>query len=319
MTQIGVPVPAGLHDHDRRVPRLHGARASACRPGSRTEIAEHVARLEERAGKRLGDPDDPLLLSVRSGAAVSMPGMMDTILNLGLSDVATEGLAKTTANERFAYDSYRRLIQMYGEVVDGIDAHALRAAAHRPEAREGRPAGHRSRRRRPARARRRVQVDLRGGDGQPVPAGRARAADARRPRRLRVVGQPARAGVPPRARHPRRPRHRRERDADGLRQQGRDVGDRRLLHARPGDGRAGPLRRVPAERAGRGRRRGHPHAAAARADAGRRCRRRSTSSSRRWPRSSGTTATCRTSSSPSRRGSSSCSRRAARSAPRRRR
>src|SRR4029453_1928098 len=72
--------------------------------------------------------DDPLLVSVRSGAAVSMPGMMDTILNLGLNDEATEGLAAGTGNRRFAYDSYRRLIQMYGEVVDGIDAYRFEQA-----------------------------------------------------------------------------------------------------------------------------------------------------------------------------------------------
>ena len=91
--------------------------------GLEAEVAEHIASLEGKAGKRFGDPDDPLLVSVRSGAAVSMPGMMDTILNLGLNDEAVAGLAKTTGNERFAYDSYRRLIQMYGEVVDGVEAH----------------------------------------------------------------------------------------------------------------------------------------------------------------------------------------------------
>src|SRR5204863_3335429 len=72
--------------------------------------------------------DDPLLVSVRSGAAVSMPGMMDTILNLGLNDEAVDGLARRTDNPRFARDSYRRLIQMYGEVVDGIDAHRFEQA-----------------------------------------------------------------------------------------------------------------------------------------------------------------------------------------------
>ena len=91
--------------------------------GLDAEVDEHVARLEARAGKRFGDATDPLLVSVRSGAAVSMPGMMDTILNLGLNDVAVEGLARTTGNARFAHDSYRRLIQMYGEVVEGIDGH----------------------------------------------------------------------------------------------------------------------------------------------------------------------------------------------------
>src|SRR3954447_17426233 len=122
MTQIGVPVPAGftITTDACRAYMREGKRMPA---GLAAEIDEHVASLEKRAGKRLGDPADPLLLSVRSGAAVSMPGMMDTILNLGLSDAATEGLARKTGNERFAYDSYRRLIQMYGEVVDGIDAH----------------------------------------------------------------------------------------------------------------------------------------------------------------------------------------------------
>jgi pyruvate,orthophosphate dikinase len=87
------------------------------------EVEGHVQGLEERTGKRFGDALDPLLVSVRSGAAVSMPGMMDTILNVGLDDESVEGLAETTGNRRFAYDSYRRLIQMYGETVDGIDGH----------------------------------------------------------------------------------------------------------------------------------------------------------------------------------------------------
>src|SRR5439155_23388285 len=86
------------------------------------EIEEHLRALEHKTGKRFGDAGDPLLVSVRSGAAVSMPGMMDTILNLGLNGDSVEGLARTTGNPRFAYDSYRRLIQMYGEVVEGVDA-----------------------------------------------------------------------------------------------------------------------------------------------------------------------------------------------------
>src|SRR3954452_7411435 len=122
MTQLGVPVPAGFTITTEAC-RAYWTNGRHLPDGLEDEIAEHVARLEERTGKRFGDANDPLLVSVRSGAAVSMPGMMDTILNLGLSDASTEGLAKTTANQRFAYDSYRRLIQMYGEVVDGIDAH----------------------------------------------------------------------------------------------------------------------------------------------------------------------------------------------------
>jgi pyruvate,orthophosphate dikinase len=120
MTQLGLPVPAGFTittDACREYSR-NGKQVPA---GLDEEVEEHLRLLEEKTGKRFGDPTDPVLLSVRSGAAVSMPGMMDTILNLGLTDQTVEGLARTTGNARFAYDSYRRLIQMFGEVVDGID------------------------------------------------------------------------------------------------------------------------------------------------------------------------------------------------------
>jgi pyruvate, orthophosphate dikinase len=92
------------------------------------EIADALARLEERAGKRLGGPDDPLLVSVRSGARVSMPGMMDTVLNLGLKDESVEGLARVTGNERFAWDSYRRFVQMFGNVCREVPSDELEAA-----------------------------------------------------------------------------------------------------------------------------------------------------------------------------------------------
>jgi pyruvate,orthophosphate dikinase len=127
MTQMGVPVPAGFTittdacraymSNDKRLP-----------DGVEEEIEWHLRALEKKTGKRFGDMNDPLLVSVRSGAAVSMPGMMDSILNLGLNDEAVVGLARATGNERFANDSYRRLIQMYGEVVDGIDGHSFEQA-----------------------------------------------------------------------------------------------------------------------------------------------------------------------------------------------
>jgi pyruvate,orthophosphate dikinase len=88
--------------------------------GLRDQVAEALARLEEQAGKRLGDPQDPLLVSVRSGARESMPGMLDTVLNLGLNDDSAAGLAARTGNERFAWDSYRRFVQMYGNVVRDV-------------------------------------------------------------------------------------------------------------------------------------------------------------------------------------------------------
>src|SRR5436190_685183 len=84
------------------------------------QVGDALARLEEQAGKRLGDEEDPLLVSVRSGARESMPGMLDTILNLGLNDHSVDGLARATGNERFAWDSYRRFVQMFGNVVRGI-------------------------------------------------------------------------------------------------------------------------------------------------------------------------------------------------------
>ncbi|MBS1884288.1 MAG: pyruvate, phosphate dikinase, partial [Actinobacteria bacterium] len=89
--------------------------------GLEEQVAAALARLEEQAGKRLGDPEDPLLVSVRSGARESMPGMLDTVLNLGLNDASVAGLAARTGNERFAWDSYRRFVQMFGNVVLGIE------------------------------------------------------------------------------------------------------------------------------------------------------------------------------------------------------
>src|SRR5687768_14457146 len=90
-------------------------------PGGMAEqVAEALGRLQERAGKTLGDDEDPLLVSVRSGARESMPGMLDTVLNLGLNDTSVEGLARATENERFAWDSYRRFVQMFGNVSHGI-------------------------------------------------------------------------------------------------------------------------------------------------------------------------------------------------------
>ena len=135
MTALGVPVPAGFTvttDACREVMRSGDVPDDLWR-----QVDTHVARLEETSGKRFGDPQDPLLVSVRSGAAVSMPGMMDTILNLGLDDVAVEGLAAATGNPRFAFDSYRRLIQMYGEVVDGIDAHLVEGELQELKERRG--------------------------------------------------------------------------------------------------------------------------------------------------------------------------------------
>ena len=96
--------------------------------GMDEEVAEALSRLEDKVGKKLGDSDDPLLVSVRSGARESMPGMMDTVLNLGMNDSAVEGLAKQTDNERFAWDSYRRFVQMFGNVCRDVSGESIEDA-----------------------------------------------------------------------------------------------------------------------------------------------------------------------------------------------
>jgi len=124
MTRIGLPVPAGFtittetcdyyFKHGRKYPKE-----------LRAEVAKHLARLEKLTKKKLGNATDPLLVSVRSGSARSMPGMMETILNLGLNQKSVEGLAKATKNDRFAWDAYRRFVQMYSTVVIGLSKEDL--------------------------------------------------------------------------------------------------------------------------------------------------------------------------------------------------
>ncbi|GGX79663.1 pyruvate, phosphate dikinase [Streptomyces minutiscleroticus] len=119
MTRLGLPVPPGFT-----------LTTEACRAflttgeepaGMAREVFDHLAAVETAAGRRLGQPDDPLLLSVRSGARFSMPGMMETVLDIGLNDASVLGLAKASGSERFAWDSYRRLLQMFGSTVMGVD------------------------------------------------------------------------------------------------------------------------------------------------------------------------------------------------------
>src|ERR1700724_3317898 len=123
MTNAGLPVPPGFTiqtDACREYMRHEGVSQEVDR-----EMEDALARLEELQGQKLGKGDNPLLVSVRSGAKFSMPGMMDTILNLGLNDKSVEALAKRSINPRFAADSYRRLIQMFGNVVLEIPKHAF--------------------------------------------------------------------------------------------------------------------------------------------------------------------------------------------------
>src|SRR5437879_4953955 len=122
MTKVPLPVPPGFtittetcgeyNDAGQKLPR-----------GLMDEVRANIARVEKATGKTFGDPNNPLLVAARSGAKMSMPGMMDTVLNIGLNGQVVEGLARLSGNERFAYDSYRRLINMSGDTVMGVDHH----------------------------------------------------------------------------------------------------------------------------------------------------------------------------------------------------
>ncbi len=130
MTNIGLPVPPGFIITTEAC--RHYLEQGSTPEGLDLQIADHLAQLEAAMGRKLGDPADPLLVSVRSGAKFSMPGMMDTVLNIGLSDESVQGLAKQAGNERFAWDAYRRLLQMFGKTVLDVDGelfeHAIDAA-----------------------------------------------------------------------------------------------------------------------------------------------------------------------------------------------
>ena len=120
MTNMGLPVPHGFTVTCEAC-NAYRAAGRTFPEGMLDEVAEHLSSLESKMGRKLGDPADPLLVSVRSGAPFSMPGMMDTVLNVGLNDESVEGLAKQTGSQRFAWDSYRRLLQMFGKTVMGVD------------------------------------------------------------------------------------------------------------------------------------------------------------------------------------------------------
>ena len=266
-------------------------------------------------GRTLGDGEDPLLVSVRSGAKFSMPGMMETVLNIGLGDASVEGLARQTGNPRFAWDSYRRLVQMYGKTVLDLDGDRFEDAIDAAKAAKGVTAD--------------VDLDAddlralvatfkadrRGGDRVTVPAGPARAAARRRARRLRLVELRPRDPLPP-------PRAIPTDLGTAVNVQAMAFGNRgsslrlgRRLHPRPVDRRHGRLRRLPAGRPGRGRRRRHPQHPRPGRPRGASTRRATTSCSTSWPASRATTATCATSSSPSSRGTCGCSRPGSASAP----
>src|SRR2546422_5950185 len=127
MTNAKLPVPPGFTITTEACNAYYAAGAKFPE-GLWDQVLESMRNVEQATGKRFGDPSNPLLVSVRSGAKFSMPGMMDTVLNLGLNDETLLGLASLTSNERFAYDAYRRFIQMFGKIVLGIDGELFEQA-----------------------------------------------------------------------------------------------------------------------------------------------------------------------------------------------
>ncbi len=310
---LGLPVPPGFT-----------ISTDACRAymdggwpeGLTAEVARARARLEKTMGKIIGDPSDPLLVSVRSGAKFSMPGMMDTVLNLGLNDQSVEGLAKQTGDERFAYDSYRRFVAMYGRIVldiPGEEFDSLFDAAKEL-------AGTTSDARVPTELLRYLvdsyQQIVERHTGEPFPQDPADQLRGAIEAVFRSWNGP-RADRLPRARaHPPRPRARRSTSRRWCSATATTARAPASGFTRdPATGEQGRLRRLPGQRPGRGRGGRYPqHRAAVGTEVGvpegpRRAARRSSTGS------SATTATCATPSSPSSRASSGCSRPGWASAP----
>jgi hypothetical protein len=133
MSSLGLPVPPGI-TITTEVCTYFYSNGKSYPADLQSQVAAGLAQIESTVGAKFGDAGDPLLVSVRSGARVSMPGMMDTVLNLGLNDKTVEGLATKSGDPRFAYDSYRRFIQMYGDVVLGVEPQFRETWAHRTAA-----------------------------------------------------------------------------------------------------------------------------------------------------------------------------------------
>ena len=232
MTNAGLPVPPGFTITTEACNAYYAA-GKELPPGLWDDVVAHMKQLEQQTGKGFGDAENPLLVSVRSGAAFSMPGMMDTVLNLGLNPDTVEGLIRLTGNERFAWDAWRRFVAMFGRIVldlkaedfdEPFDELKKKAKAKLDTdltAEQLRDVAETVRR------------DRRGEDGGAVPDRSVSAAGAGRARRVRLVVRQARARLPRVQQDPARPRHRGERRDHGVRQHGRRLRHRRRVHARP--------------------------------------------------------------------------------------
>ena len=258
MTNIGMPVPQGFTISTEACTRYYED-GEKIAPEIEAEIFDYLAKLENLVGKKFGDKTNPLLVSVRSGARASMPGMMDTILNLGINDDVAATLAAKSGNVRWAYDSYRRFIMMFSDVAMGYDRLKFEDIMDDVKAKRGvsNDAGLTAEDMQEIVERFKVLYkELAGVEFPTDPKVQLMAA-------VRAVfgslDERARHRLPPHERHPQLLGYRRQRPDDGVRQHGRRLRHRRRLLPRPRHRREQALRRVPDERPGRGRRRRHPH------------------------------------------------------------
>ena len=242
MNLIGIPVPPGFTITTEVCAEYYAHGKEAVIKMLRPEVERAMQNIEKLTGMKFGDKEMPLLVSVRSGARASMPGMMDTILNLGMNDQAVEAVAKRTGNPRFAWDSYRRFVQMYGDVVLGMKPESKED--HDPfeviieEQKEKRGVKNDTdlttddlKELVQELQGRRQEADRRGFPGMPLGS-----ALGSRMRRVRLVDERARHPLPQAQQHPRRVGNGRYRAGHGIRQHGRQLGDGRSLLARRRDG-----------------------------------------------------------------------------------
>ena len=257
MTNAGLPVPPGFT-----------IQTEACREYMRgglsskevdRQMDEALAKLEALQGQKLGTGENPLLVSVRSGAKFSMPGMMDTILNLGLNDKSVEALAKRSNNPRFAADSYRRLIQMFGNVVLDIEKSAFDEVFDAKKKQKKTKLDTDLDAKASAGSDRRVQEGRQEACQARLPAGSARAVGDGARRRVPLMAERSRQALSPHQQHRRHARHRGQRAGDGVWQPGRHQRHGRGLHTQSCDWNERVLRRISDERAGRGRGFGRAH------------------------------------------------------------
>ena len=229
MTKAGLPTPPGFTITTEAC-NDYFANGEKLPDGLWEDVLEAVKQVEASTGKGFGDAANPLLVSVRSGAKFSMPGMMDTVLNLGLNEATLHGLIKLTGNERFGWDAYRRFIQMFGRIVMEVGGerfdHALEEAKAEHGAKQDTDLD--------AAALQALvvefKVDRQGRHRSRLPRGPQRAARPRDQGRLRVVVREARGRLPQEPEHPARPGHGGQRRDDGLRQHGRRLRHGRRVH-----------------------------------------------------------------------------------------